>query len=103
VKSLRISVDDRVIVISGSSKGTVGTVVDTSQNNEATIRVDNKPVKIVVSTSQLRKNFEVGDRVCIAGGANDGRVGWVITIQAEELLIFNQTMSEYLCYMSFKN
>ncbi|KAG6863269.1 hypothetical protein C0991_007070, partial [Blastosporella zonata] len=102
VESLCISVNDCVIVISGSSKGTVGTVVDTSQNNEATIWVNNKPVKIVVSTSQLRKNFEVGDRVCIAGGADDSRVGWVIAIQPEELLLFNQTMSEYVCYMSFK-
>ncbi|KAG6905541.1 hypothetical protein DXG01_002084 [Tephrocybe rancida] len=62
----------------------------TGNDKEATIRLDstNITMDIVLSPTLLRKVIRVADRVCVVGGAGDGRVGWVVAVDGTELHVW---------------
>ncbi|KAG6913466.1 hypothetical protein DXG01_006657 [Tephrocybe rancida] len=97
IASLRLKPDDRVLVTLGELVGMTGVVTSFSEDtNEATVSVDAKEgiMDVVVPPIHLRKAVRVTDRVCVVGGAGDGRVGWVIAGDGTELHILEDKTAQ---------
>ncbi|KAG6912187.1 hypothetical protein DXG01_016653, partial [Tephrocybe rancida] len=59
-------------------------------DKEATVRLDSTEITmdVMLSPTLLRKVVRVSDRVRVVGGAGDGRVGWVVAVDGEELHVW---------------
>ncbi|KAG6913320.1 hypothetical protein DXG01_007763, partial [Tephrocybe rancida] len=89
--ALSLQVMDHVVVTSGELITMTGTILEFSgKDKEATIRLDSTKITmdVVLSPSLLRKVVQVADRVCVVGGAGDGRVGWVVAVDGTELHVW---------------
>ncbi|KAG6914257.1 hypothetical protein DXG01_001443 [Tephrocybe rancida] len=97
IASLRLKLEDRVIVTSGELLGMTGTITSISEEaNEATVSIDAKEgiMDIVVPPIHLHKSVQVTDRVHVAGGAGDGRVGWAVAVNGTELHILEDKTAQ---------
>ncbi|KAG6912571.1 hypothetical protein DXG01_013706, partial [Tephrocybe rancida] len=97
IASLRLKLEDRVIVTSGELLGMTGTITSISEEaNEATVSIDAKEgiMDVVVPPIHLRKSVRVTDRVHVAGGAGDSRVGWVVAGDGTELHVLEDKTAQ---------
>ncbi|KAG6913164.1 hypothetical protein DXG01_009179, partial [Tephrocybe rancida] len=97
IASLRLKLEDRVIVTLGELLGMTGTITSISEEaNKATVSIDAKEgiMDVVVPPIHLRKSVRVKDRVCVAGGAGDGRVGWVVAGDGTELHVLEDKTAQ---------
>ncbi|KAG6904992.1 hypothetical protein DXG01_005795 [Tephrocybe rancida] len=78
IASLHLKLEDHVIVTLGEFLGMTGTITSISEEaNKATVAIDAKE-----------------DRVHVAGGAGDGRVGWVVAVNSTELHILEDKTAQ---------
>ncbi|KAG6904352.1 hypothetical protein DXG01_010700, partial [Tephrocybe rancida] len=97
IASLRLKLEDHVIVTSGELLGMTGTITSFSEEaNEATVSTDTKEgiMDIVVPPIHLHKSVQLTDCVCVAGGAGDGRVGWVVAFGDTELHVLEDKTAQ---------
>ncbi|KAG6905067.1 hypothetical protein DXG01_005303, partial [Tephrocybe rancida] len=97
IASLRLKQGDRVIVTSGELVGMTGMVTSFSEDaNETTVSIDTKEgiMDVVVPPIHLHKAVRVADRVRVVGGAEDGRVGWVVAVNRTELHVLEDKTAQ---------
>ncbi|KAG6904408.1 hypothetical protein DXG01_010282, partial [Tephrocybe rancida] len=71
--------------------------------NETTVSIDTKEgiMDVVVPPIHLRKAVRVADHVRVVGGAEDGRVGWVVAVNRTELHVLEDKTAQTPSLMDF--
>ncbi|KAG6808681.1 hypothetical protein H0H92_003266 [Tricholoma furcatifolium] len=92
--ALRLQSGDPVKVIDGDTRGAVGHVMDIdASRSQATVALLDGPM-VDISLNILRKTLSIGDSVCVVEGNYAGFTGWIVSITANTVHVFDDRTGE---------